>query len=116
MARALWFLALLSAFFVVAVRCLSGLGSAELPAAGASASSAAEARPSSGNEGDQDSSADLEDDSDDSTDPLPALAARVPVRLLAFSDTKGTGLDCGALVAQRALPSHAASLERPPRV
>ncbi len=115
MARALWFLALLSAFFVVAVRCLSGPSSVASPAS-TSPASAAEARPSSGNEGDQDSSADLEDDSDDSTDPLPALAARVPVRLLAFSDTKGTGLECGALVAQRALPSHAASLERPPRV
>ena len=112
MARALWFLALLSAFFVVAVRCLSGLPSATLTS---SAASGTEARPSSGNEGDQDSSADLEDDSDDNADPLPALAARGAARLFVFTDTTGTGLECGALVAQRALPSHAASLERPPR-
>lgn len=112
MARALWLLTLFSAFFVVAVRCLSGFSDAP----SASAPSGVEARPSAGNEGGQDTPADLDDDSDDGADPQPALAATAPARLLTFTDTQGTGLECGALAAQRALPSHAASLERPPRV
>ncbi|MEO7033861.1 MAG: hypothetical protein ABI548_08260 [Polyangiaceae bacterium] len=112
MARALWFLALLSAFFVVAVRCLSG---APASAPCAIATDSAEARSSSPDEDEPLASADLDDDSDDSADPLPALAAPPATRLVTFTDTQGTGLECGALVALRALPSHAASLDRPPR-
>jgi hypothetical protein len=112
-ARALWFLALFSAFFVVAVRCLSG----SVPSsASASAVPGVEVRSSSDDESAQAAAIDLDDDTDDSADPLPALAASAPGRLVTFTDTKGTRLGCGALVAQRASSSHRASLERPPRV
>jgi len=105
-------LALLSAFFVVAVRCLSG----SVPSsANASAVPAVEVRPSSGDDSGQAAAIDVDDDTDDSADPLPVLAASAPSRLVTFTDTKGTRLGCGALVAQRALASHRASLERPPR-
>ncbi|MEO8901869.1 MAG: hypothetical protein ABI488_08385 [Polyangiaceae bacterium] len=108
MARALWFLALLSAFFVVAVRCLN------LAAAPASvAVSSAEAR---SDEDEPLSSADVDDDWDDRADSLAAVAAPAITPLVTFTDTQGTGLESGALVSQRALPSHVASLERPPRV
>ena len=116
MARALWLLALLSAFFVAAVRCLSGSVSS---CASASGTSSTETRALSGDSDDEDGQAapaDLDDDSDDNAEPLPALAAASPVRLLTFADQQGTGLPCGALAAERPLPSHAPSLERPPRV
>ncbi|MEP7052952.1 MAG: hypothetical protein ABJB12_21480 [Pseudomonadota bacterium] len=112
MARALSLLALLSAFFVVAVRCLGGPAASS---ANAPALHSAAACPSSGDDDDQAATADLDDDSDDGVDPLPALAASAPVRLVTFMDTKGRRLGRGAAVAERPLPSHAASLERPPR-
>jgi len=54
----------------------------------------------------------VDDDSDDSAD---ALLAPVPVELRVLAYGADSGLDCGALAPQRALPSHAPSLDRPPR-
>ena len=54
----------------------------------------------------------LDDDSDDGVDPL-LTPATVELSVLSYGEC--AALSCGAMVAQRALPSHALSLERPPR-
>jgi hypothetical protein len=114
-ARAFRFLALLAAFFVVVARAASGLSLAVASATpGFAGSGISAACPSRGAPADQDSSAvaDLDDDSDDSAD---ALIAPAPVRLVALADEAGAALGCTAWVEQRALASHALTLERPPR-
>ena len=110
--RALRFLALFTAFFVVSVRCLGGfpavLSCASLPTSGVT-----EACPPSEVPREDDSLAPVAiDDSDDDADPV--VAASPPrIRLLSHGDASGA--DRGALAAERALPSHAPSLDRPPR-
>ena len=114
-ARAFRFLALLAAFLVVAARCASGLSFA-VPslAEGFSGSGISEARPSTDAPVDPAASAvaDLDDDSDDGVD---ALIPPATQRLVALADEAGAAVGCGAWVDQRALPSHALTLERPPR-
>lgn len=109
MTRALWLLALLSAFFVVAVRCLGGFV-ASSPADsvhGAQACVSAD---------DDDEQADTLDESDDSGfGRLRALPVSAVARAVTFADTKGKSLGCGAMTTERALASHRASLDRPPR-
>jgi hypothetical protein len=114
-ARAFRFLALLAAFLVVVARSASGLSFAVGSLAqGFSGSGISEARPSTDAPVDQDTSAvaDLDDDADDGVD---ALIAPAPVRLVALADEAGAALGCSAWVEQRALPSHALTLDRPPR-
>jgi hypothetical protein len=114
MVRAFQVLAVLSAFFVVAVRCL---GAFPLPVANAGsqlASSSVEARSSSGAPVDQGSMAISEAD-DDADDGAEALIAPAAVRLVALAPATASGLDGGARAHERALPSHAPSLDRPPR-
>jgi hypothetical protein len=110
--RALRFLALFTALFVVTVRCLSGLplavACAALPESGASEASAPTDQPR-----EQDSLAPVAvDDSDDDAD---VAVAALPPRIRLLTDGEAPAVDCGALTAERALPSHAPSLERPPR-
>jgi hypothetical protein len=112
--RVLRLLVLFAAFFVVAARCLgsySPLASSAEPSSGASES---QARPSPSAPIDQDApcTADLDDDSDDGAD---ALLAPAPVRLSTLVDEAPAGLGRGVWAAQGPLPSHASSLERPPR-
>jgi len=111
--RALRFLALITALFVVTVRCLSGFPLAATCVA-ALAAGATEACPASDQPGEQDTLAPVAlDDLDDDVDPVVAPS---PLRIRLLTEREPTGADCGALVAARALPSHAPSLERPPRV
>ena len=114
MVRALRLLALFSTFFVVAVRCLGGF-----PLLVACASSLADAAssqvcPASEQPADRDSLAPiaLDDDSDDGAEPVLAPA---PLELSALTYGECASVSCGAIDAQRRLPSHAPSLERPPR-
>ena len=111
--RALRLLALLTAFFVVALRGLGGLPAA-LTCSPVSVEADSQLCPAVPQpvEADSLSLAAVDDDSDDSADALLAPAA-LELNLLPCGVARGLG--CGALVAQRALPSHAPSLERPPR-
>ena len=112
--RALRFLALFTAFFVVSVRCLSGFPSV-LTCVALPISGSTQACPPSDNEPrEEDSLAPVAvEDLDDDADPVVApLAPRI--RLL--GDGQAPVAECGALAAERALPSHAPSLDRPPRV
>ena len=110
--RALRFLALFTAFFVVTVRCLSGFplpaACMALPEVGGS-----ELCPASDAPREQDTLAPVAvDDADDGADAAIA-ASGARIRLLTHDQASAT--DCGASAAERALPSHAPSLERPPR-
>jgi len=110
---ALRFLALFAALFVVSVRCLSGFPSAvvctALPALGAS-----ELCPASDEPREHDSLAPVAvDDSDDANDPLITPS---PLRVRLLTDAEPSGAERGVLASDRALASHAPSLERPPRV
>ncbi len=114
-ARALYVFALLSAFLVVAVRCLSGFPSGiSGVTAGFNGSRTVTACPSSGAPQDSEAlaCADSDDDADDATD---ALIATLPVHLVPLASGNFEGVGCGVAVAERALPSHAQGLERPPR-
>ena len=111
--RALRFLALFTALFVVAVRCSSGLPLAvacvALPGSGVDEACAPSEQPR-----EQDSLAPIPvDDSDDDSDPV--IASSAP-RIRLLSDGEPSGAECGSWAGERALPSHAPSLERPPRV
>ena len=114
MSRALRYLVLLSALFVVAVRCLSGFPLARACVEVLPEAVSVELCPTSDVPASEDTLAPvaLDDDSDDGADPLvtPALLHLV---VLGHGEVSGTGR--GILVAQRALPSHAPNLERPPR-
>jgi len=110
--RALRFLALFAALFVVSVRCLSGfpgvVACAVLPEPGA-----IEICPASDEPRERDSLTPLaSDDSDDADDPL-ITPSPLRVRLLTYAQPSGS--ECGVLASDRALTSHAPSLERPPR-
>lgn len=112
MTRALRFLALITALFVVSVRCLGGfplvVECGSLVAAGA-----LELCPASDEPREQDTLAPVAmDDSDDGCDAL--ITPSTPrVRLLSYGEPSGA--ECGALASERALASHARGLERPPR-
>ncbi len=94
----------------MAVRCYSVF---PVAAAGDPGRGSSELRAGSGDSLAQDSlAADLEDASEDGVD---ALIAPAPVRLIALAGGDTTGLESGALVAQRPRSSHAQSLDRPPR-
>ncbi|MEI9940681.1 MAG: hypothetical protein WDO69_25995 [Pseudomonadota bacterium] len=113
MTRALRFLALFTALFVVTVRCLSGLSlpsaCVAVPEAGAT-----EVCPASDQPREEDTLAPVAmDDADDGAD---ALIAPTPPHIRLLAHGEASAADCGALAADRALPSHAPSLERPPRV
>ena len=110
--RALRFLALFTALFVVSVRCLSGFPLAAGCVA-LSDATALEFCPASDEPREDDTLAPVAiDDSDDGADAV--LAPSEPrIRLLTHGGA--TGQECGALAAARALPSHAPSLDRPPR-
>ncbi|HEY3665983.1 MAG TPA: hypothetical protein VGL19_08290 [Polyangiaceae bacterium] len=112
--RVLRLLVLFAAFFVVAVRCFGSYSALASAAEPSSRVSKSQARPSPSAPIDQDApcTAELDDDSDDSAD---ALLAPAPVRLSALIDDAPAGLDRGVWAAQGPLPSHASSLERPPR-
>ena len=112
--RVFRFFALLSAFFVVAVRCLGGF---PLTVACVSASvEVAESGvcPPSDHPADDDTLAPVPafDSEDDGAEPA-LTPAPVEVSLLTFAEPSGEA--GGVLAEQRALPSHAPSLERPPR-
>ncbi len=118
--RALRFLALLSAFFVVAVRCLGGFPLALACVEAAPSSDVSTQAPTSSACPESPASDDdtlapvaLDDDSDDGAD---ALLTPAPVEVKLQFGAVCSGLACSALAHQRALPSHAPSLERPPRV
>ncbi len=119
MARVLWFIALLSAFFVVGLR-LAGLPLAVACAAGdlppAGADLWVESRDGSHEANNEATPLDLDDSDDDEaahgsaplmTPPSPRLD--VPVRDAAV------GIGCGALAEELALTSHVRDLDRPPR-
>jgi hypothetical protein len=112
--RVLRFFALFTALFVVSVRCVSGLPLAALCVAGALGS--AEAHPCSDEPREQDALAPVAvDDSDDDADPDPVVASTAP-RIRLLSDGEPCAAECAAMEAEPSLPSHARSLERPPRV
>ena len=112
MTRALRLFALLTAFFVVSVRCLSGfpltVACAALPDFGAD-----QLCPLSDEPREEDILAPVVmDDADDGAD---ALIAPPPPRIRVLKHGHAAGAERGALAADRALSSHARSLERPPR-
>ena len=111
--RALRFLALFTALFVVTVRCLSGFPLATacvaLSEAGASEICSASDEPR-----EEATLAPVAvEDSDDGAD---AVIAPSEPRIRLLTHGQASGVDRGALAAARALPSHAPNLERPPRV
>ena len=111
--RALRFLALFTAFFVVSVRCLSGFPQV-LTCVAPSTFGVTQACPPSEDPREEDSLAPVAvDDSDDDADPVVAPS---PPRIRLLREGVAPGAECGALAAERALPSHAPSLDRPPRV
>jgi len=112
--RALRFFALLSALFVVAVRCLGGFPLALACVDAVVQGDGTQARPASDQPAEQDSLAPVAfaDDADDGAEPAVTPAA---VNIRMFGEAESEGMACGTLVAQRALPSHAPNLERPPR-
>jgi len=110
--RALRLLALFTALFVVSLRCSSGF---PLTAVCSSLSEfgASQFCPASEEPHEQDTlAAVFSDDSDDGAD---ALIAPTAPRIQLLTHGAATRGDRGALAAERALPSHAPSLERPPR-
>lgn len=112
MTRALRFLALITALFVVSVRCLSGfpltVACAALPGFGA-----AQLCPLSDEPREEDTLAPVVmDDSDDGADGV-ITPAQPRIRLLSYGGSSGA--ECGAWAADLALASHARDLERPPR-
>ena len=112
MTRALRLFALLTAFFVVSVRCLSGfpltVACAALPDFGAD-----QLCPLSDEPREEDTLAPIvTDDADDGAD---ALITPPPPRIRVLKHGRASGADRGALAADRALSSHARGLERPPR-
>ena len=112
MTRALRFLALFTALFVVAVRSLGGFPLvAECGAL--MVSGASELCPASDEPREEDTLAPVTmDDSDDSVD---ALITPAPVRVRLLTYREPSAAECGVLAEERALPSHAPSLDRPPR-
>ena len=111
MTRALRFLALFSALFVVTVRGLGGV-----PCNAGRATPTAEATrvsPASDEPREPDALAAI--DLDDSDDDVDAVLAPSPVRIRLLTYGAALAGDSGALTAERALPSHAPSLDRPPR-
>lgn len=112
MTRALRLLALITALFVVSVRCLSGfpltVACAALPNFGAD-----QLCPLSDEPREEETLAPVVmDDSDDDADGV-ITPAQPRIRLLSHGDSSGA--DCGALATALALSSHARDLERPPR-
>ena len=114
MIRALRFFALLTAFFVVAVRCLGGVPLVLACGSVLPESPAAEFCPATDQPVSDDTLAPvaLDDDSDDGAD---ALLAPAPLELSVLTYGIDAGIGRGALAPQRALPSHALGLDRPPR-
>lgn len=114
MARWFRFFALLSALVVIAVRSVSGLPLAQACNASLLAGQALQICPPSEQPADEDLLAPvaINEDADDGADALLTPAA-VDVRVL--SSGEGGFVVSGAIAPQRALPSHAQSLERPPR-
>ena len=112
MTRALRFLALFSALFVVTVR---GLGGVPCNAGRATptAAEATQVNPASDEPRERDALAAI--DLDDSDDDVDAVVAPSPVRIRLLTYGAALAGDGGALTAERALPSHAPSLDRPPR-
>jgi hypothetical protein len=110
--RALRFLALFTALFVVTVRCLSGYPWAEACVALADAGTS-EICPASNEPREHDSLAPIEvDDTDDGSD---AVIVASPLRVRLLTHGAPAGKECGISAGARALTSHAPSLERPPR-
>ncbi|HKO52399.1 MAG TPA: hypothetical protein VJV79_32050 [Polyangiaceae bacterium] len=110
--RVLRFLALFTAFFVVTVRGLSGFpllaACAALPELGTSGVCPASEAPR-----ENDTLAPVAvGDWDDGAD---AVIAPSPLRVRLSTSRDASRNGRGALAAERALPSHAPSLERPPR-
>lgn len=106
--------ALLSAFFVVAVRCLGGFPLAVACVSASVEEQQVSACPAPDQPADDDTMAPVAafDSEDDGAEP--ALAPPpVEVSLLTYAEPTGIG---GVVMAdQRALPSHAPSLDRPPQ-
>ncbi len=113
MTRSLRVLALFTALFVVTVRCLSGFPVAALCVA-PPAAEAAEGCQASDQPREQDTLAPIAlADSDDDAD---SVVVPSPPRIRLLSEGESSAAHCGVLADERALPSHAPSLERPPRV
>ena len=112
MARVLWLLALVTAFLVVAVR-LAGLPLAVACAADDLRDAAGEGK---GDHFDDEALSPVEVDDDDAEHgSAPFMpAASVALELLPNSDPGRLG--CSAWAEPQPLPSHAPTLERPPRV
>ncbi len=112
MTRALRILALFTAVFVVSVRFLGAFPVAAECVALA-AGGATEVCPASDEPREEDTLAPVAmEDSDDGSD---ALIAPSPLRVRLLTAGEPTGNKCGVLAADRALASHAPSLDRPPR-
>ena len=114
--RVLWLLALLTAFLVVAAR-LAGLPlavafAAEDPPDFAVQQLCQDERDEGVGDGASTPPVEVDDDQEQGSAPLMHLAS---VALKLPPDGESRGLLAGALVDQRALPSHAQSLDRPPR-
>jgi len=107
-------LALFTTLFVVSVRFVGGFPwAADGLALALDVGSASEVCPASDEPREQDTLAPVAmDDSDDSSD---AVIAPSPlhVRVLAYGEPPAK--KCGVMAVERALASHAPSLERPPR-
>ena len=112
MTRALRFLALFTALFVVTVRGLGGLPS-NAGRATPTAAEATQVSPASDEPGQQDALATI--DLDDSDDEIDALVAPSPVRIRLLTYDAALVANRGGFTPERALPSHAPSLDRPPR-
>ena len=111
MARVLWLLALVTAFLVVAVR-LAGLPLAVASAADDLRGAAGEGK---GEPFDDDALSPVEVDDDAEHGSAPFMpAASVALELPPNGDPGRVG--CSAWVEQQPLPSHAPTLERPPRI
>ena len=106
--------ALLSALFVVAVRCLGGFPLTVACVAASVAATESALCPASDPQADDDTLAPVAafDGEDDGAEPA-LTPSPVEVSLLTFAEP--IGIAGSVLVAQRALPSHAPSLDRPPR-
>jgi hypothetical protein len=116
-ARVFRLLALLSAFFVVAVRCVGGFPVVMVcvPAVALSSEQApSSVCPPSDQPASEDTLApvDVADGEDDGAEALLTPSA-LELALPPFAEPSAAAR--GALAAQRPLPSHAPSLERPPR-
>ena len=113
MTRALRLLALFTTLFVVSVRFLSGFPAVDCLALALSGGGAIELCPASEEPREEDTLAPVAtDDADDGAD---ALIAPAPLRVRLRPYGELPSAKCGALAVERALASHAPSLERPPR-